>query len=85
MRKCKEVNSPRPGPHDNALNYSIKGYPGQSEDEINGPNHKESSDIDSDADIDPVYYVCVEMQYHDHLVELQKAHEEKVYSQKVVT
>jgi hypothetical protein len=75
MRTCSAVNSPRPGPHDNALNYSVSGFPGVSDDEVNGPDHREISDIDSDADHDPVYYVCVEMQYHDHLVQLQKAHE----------
>ena len=65
------------------MNFPLQGYPGQSDDEINGPKHKENSDIDSDADIDPIYYVCVNMQYHDHLVEIEKAYHEKLDSQNV--
>jgi hypothetical protein len=54
------------------MNFPLHGYPGDSDNEILGPDHKELSDIDSDADIDPTYFVCVEMQYHDHLVQLEK-------------
>jgi len=60
------------------MNFPLQGYPGDSDNEILGPDHKEQSDIDSDADHDPTYYVCVEMQYHDNLVQLEKAHQEKL-------
>jgi hypothetical protein len=57
-----------------SLNYPVQGYPGHSNDEIHGPEYIENSDIDSDADLDPVYYVCVNMQYHDQLVKIEKAY-----------
>jgi hypothetical protein len=63
MKTCKKVNSPWPNASfPTSINYPVNGYPGQSDDEIYGPDHKENSDIDSDAsEIDPTYYVCVEM------------------------
>lgn len=75
MKTCKEVNTPWPNEaFPISLNYPVQGYPGKSDDEIHGPEHRENSDIDSDADIDPIYYVCVNMQYHDHLVKIEKAY-----------
>ncbi len=79
MKKCSEINSPMPTSlYPTEMNYALQGYPGETDDEIRGPDNKEHSDIDSDADFDPTYYVCVEMQYHDNLVQLEKAHQEKL-------
>ena len=60
------------------MNFPLQGYPGDSDNEINEPDHRDPSDIDSDAEHDPIYYVCVEMKYHDHLVQLEKAHQKKL-------
>ncbi len=68
MKTCKDVNSPWPNESfPTSLNYPVQGYPGDSDKEINGPEYRENSDIDSDADSDPIYYVCVNMHYHDQL------------------
>ena len=69
MKKCSQINSPMPTSlYPTEMNFPLQGYPGESDNEIQGPDHKELSDIDSDADHDPIFYVCVEMNYHDHLV-----------------
>ncbi len=51
-----------------SLNYSVEGYPGNTEDESNGP---EAKDHDDDA-MAQMKYVCVEKEYHEKLKDFKR-------------
>ena len=62
MRFCKEINSPMPSPlFPECMNYDVRGYPGDTDDESDGQDAKVHVD-DAKAE---KQFVCVERDYHE--------------------